>query len=113
MNYSPFDGLRMPRDLVCDFFALFSRFEYSLKQAGFCRGHRGLATPAWRSFSENAGNQMYLEPGSQASEAVDFLNAEPPQVGVPRRNRRKFRHPNSSPARSVSKSINLPPLWNV
>ena len=35
------------------------------------------------------------------------------QYGVPRRNRRKFRHPISSPAKSVSRSINLPPLWNV
>lgn len=33
--------------------------------------------------------------------------------GVPRRNRRKFRHSKSSPARSVSRSIIFPPLLNV
>lgn len=33
--------------------------------------------------------------------------------GVVSRNRRNFRHPNSSPARRVSKSIILPPLWKV
>ena len=34
-------------------------------------------------------------------------------IGGLRRNRRKFRHSKSSPASSVSKSIILPPLWNV
>ena len=35
------------------------------------------------------------------------------QLGVVSRNPRKFRHPNSSPATSTSRSIILPPLWNV
>jgi len=34
------------------------------------------------------------------------------EAGVSR-NPRKFRHPKSSPARSASRSIILPPLWNV
>ena len=34
-------------------------------------------------------------------------------TGGVRRNPRKFRHPKSSPARSASSSIILPPLWNV
>lgn len=33
--------------------------------------------------------------------------------GVPSRNRRNFRHPNSSPATSASRSISLPSLWKV
>ncbi len=48
-----------------------------------------------------------------------FLGARQPEImmdamgGVVSRNRRKFRHPNSSPATSISKSIILPSLWKV
>ena len=35
------------------------------------------------------------------------------KLGVVSRNRRNFRHPNSNPARSASRSIILPPLWKV
>jgi hypothetical protein len=35
------------------------------------------------------------------------------QYGVVSRNRRNFRHPSSSPATSVSRSIILPSLWKV
>ena len=35
------------------------------------------------------------------------------KVGGVSRNPRKFRHSKSSPARSASRSIILPPLWNV
>ena len=34
-------------------------------------------------------------------------------MGVLSRNRRKFRHPNSTPATSAFRSIILPPLWKV
>jgi IS5 family transposase len=44
---------------------------------------------------------------------VDRLDEKLPRGGGVSRNPRKFRHSKSSPARSASRSIILPPLWNV
>lgn len=48
-----------------------------------------------RALRERIGSQLYL------------------RTGVLSRNPRNFRHPNSSPATSASRSIILPPLWKV
>lgn len=80
MAASPFDGLQMPRELVCEFFAVFSRFEYTLKEAGYRRGQRGLAAPAWKRFADDVGKRIQVEPGSAVEDAIKFLNDEPPLV---------------------------------
>lgn len=79
---SPFDGLRMPRELACEFFAFVSRFEYALKGfAQYRRNQHGLAAPAWRTFGDIIGERMRdLEPGSELSTAVSYLTGQPPQV---------------------------------
>ena len=55
---SPFDGLRISRDLVCEFFAVFSRFEFTLKESRFIRTNRGRAEPNWRAFAQSVAQSL-------------------------------------------------------
>lgn len=77
---SPFQSLQIPRDLACEFFAVFSRFEFALKEAGYVYVYRGRAAPDWNLFSAVAVLQAPAE--SDLARAIDFLNQEPPQVQV-------------------------------
>jgi len=81
---SPFDGLHLDREVVCDFFAVFSRFEFALKESGFVRSHRGLIEPAWKRYGSVIATLLTIEPGSPLDEAIDYLCNEPPlfQVGA-------------------------------
>lgn len=79
---SLFASLQMPQSLACEFFAVFSRFEFALKEAGHFYVHRGRACPDWRTFAALIAETLNVTPGSDLSEAIDFLNAEPPQVQV-------------------------------
>jgi hypothetical protein len=77
---SPFDGLDLDRELVCEFFGVFSRFEYALKESGLTRDVRGIVEPAWWRFAENMNGWLTVEPDSALAEAIDFLCDEPAQV---------------------------------
>ena len=80
---SPFDGLRIPRDLICEFFAVFSRFEFTLKESGFmCVNRNGHAAPDWRGFAASAVASLNVDAGSDLAHAIDYLNNDPPQVQV-------------------------------
>ena len=78
---SPFDELRIPRELACEFFAVFSRFEFSLKERGFCYVNRyGRAAPDWDRFAREMGGPLETQVSSGLAEAIAYLNAEPPQM---------------------------------
>lgn len=80
---SPFGSLQMPRDLACEFFAVFSRFEFALKELGFVYVNRyGRAAPDWDSFATAFAVSLQVDPGTDLYQAIDFLNREPPQVQV-------------------------------
>lgn len=79
---SPFDGLHLDKGLICEFFAVFSRFEFSLKEAGYCRDVRGLVEPAWRGYAQKAVELVIIEPGSPLDEAITYLCDEPPLFQV-------------------------------
>lgn len=83
---SPFDGLHLNRELTCEFFAVFSRFEFALKESGFVREARGLIEPAWRRYAEDLAKVLIVERGSPVDEAINYLCTEPPlfQVGAQR-----------------------------
>jgi hypothetical protein len=76
---SPFAGLQMPAALACEFFAVFSRFEYALKEEGYCYvGPRGRAHPDWRTFKERCA---VLSVSSEKTRlAVEYLVGNPPKV---------------------------------
>jgi len=78
---SPFDSLQMPPALASEFFAVISRFEYAMKESGYLYVNRfGRAAPDWERFAADAPGLVHATPGSELSQAIDFLNREPPQV---------------------------------
>jgi hypothetical protein len=77
---SPFDGLRIPRELVCEFFAIFARLEFALKEEGFIQQGRKRAYPDWDRFAKEAVAFLHILPGSGAAAAVEYLNSNPPEV---------------------------------
>ena len=78
---SPFDGLQMPRELVCEFFAVFSRFEFTLKESRFVSVSRfGRATPDWNRFASKTGPKLVAQKGTKLDDAIAYLTSEPPQV---------------------------------
>ncbi|ROM16902.1 hypothetical protein BK643_13985 [Pseudomonas protegens] len=83
---SPFDGLHLNRELTCEFFAVFSRFEFALKESGFVREGRGSIEPAWRRYAEDVAKLLIVERGSLLDKSINYLCAEPPlfQVGAQR-----------------------------
>lgn len=69
----------MQASLACEFFAVFSRFEFALKDSGHVYTNRhGRAVPDWDSFS--AVVTLEVPADSDLAVAIDFLNREPPQV---------------------------------
>jgi len=76
---------------VLNFFLLFARFEYALKQAGFLKKKRR-AEPNWHSFSD--GINVYLPSRknnyNEFRNAIDYLNSCPPKIQIVKeRNRTK------------------------
>lgn len=86
---SPFNGLQLDRELACTFFAVFSRFEFALKEEQFVRINRhGQAEPHWELFKERASDQWIQTP--ETEDAVALLLAEPPQVQTGAQTWRQF-----------------------
>jgi hypothetical protein len=77
---SPFEGLRIPRELVCEFFAVFSRLEFTLKEEGFVKKGKDRAYPDWDRFAKEAAASSQISAGSKAAAAVEYLTAYPPEV---------------------------------
>lgn len=90
---SPFEGLDIEKELVCEFFATFSRLEFALKDLGYSRYERGVVSPAWWRFSEEIAQNVHIEIGSELDGAINFLCNEPPMV-------RQLRHPTKMPIKN-------------
>jgi len=81
---SPFEGLRIRSDLVCEFFAVFCRLEFTLKEEGYVQKGRERAYPDWKRFAKEAGASSQFSAGSRAAAAVQYLNRYPPEVQTAR-----------------------------
>lgn len=77
---SPFDGLRVPGDLICNFFATFSRFEFTLKEMGLLDQRFDYASPDWRKFAASQATRLSVQPGSELESAIAYLDSEPPLI---------------------------------
>lgn len=77
---SPLDSLQIPSALACEFFSVFSRFEFALKESGYfyCFKRNSRIAPNWKKFADIA--VLQAPAGSELALAMDFLNREPPQV---------------------------------
>jgi len=99
---SPFEGLEIEREVVCEFFATFSRLEFSLKELGYSRNERGVISPAWWRLSEEVAENIHIEPDSDLGRAIDFLCNEPRLIQV---NAREWEHRDLHGEREVEKAI--------
>ena len=73
---------QMLENLVCDFLAIFSRFEQALKVADFHYGE-GVARANWIKFGENDQVEAELsDPESSVADAVDLLLNNPPKKQI-------------------------------
>ncbi|ELY22161.1 hypothetical protein ACK8HJ_22680 [Vreelandella titanicae] len=79
---SPFEGLDIEKELVCEFFATLSRLEFALKELGYSRNERGVVSPAWWRFSEEIAKNVHIDIGSELDGAINFLCNEPPMVQI-------------------------------
>jgi len=77
---SPFVGLNMPRELACEFFATFSRFEFALKENDICYISNGRVSPDWNSFRDWADENIALITDPVLMQHLVNLTKEPPQV---------------------------------
>jgi hypothetical protein len=75
-----FTFISVPKNLACEFFAVFSRFEFALKESGFVKGE-GRASPDWQRFAR----ECILEVAQDSPLAVSmgYLLAYPPQIQTP------------------------------
>ena len=76
----PFDGVAVPRDLVAEFFAVFARCEYAMKETGYKRDDHGIASPAWQRLANDAAAWLDVSPGSDVALAIALLTSDPPKL---------------------------------
>lgn len=74
-------ALAVDRERVLDFFAYFSRFEYSLKRSGFLKPSKK-AEPDWVEFANSIRGHFAKIQDENFLHAVTFLRAEPPKTQV-------------------------------
>lgn len=74
----PFSLIAIPKDLACEFFAVFSRFEFALKEGGYVKGE-GRASPDWQRFTRD----VVLEADGPVAVSLGYLIAYPPQIQTP------------------------------
>ena len=79
-----FQDLNIDRNLVTDFFIVFSRFEYALKKTKYIKADRsGNAEPNWNSFiKDNKAHFESIEKSEELQRAIDYLKKYPPKKQV-------------------------------
>jgi hypothetical protein len=77
MAGSILDSFHIPKDLILEFLATFSRFEFALKRAGYVEGNEKSVSPAWDSFAVDVSR---LDPGvlTAALATCPYLQQHPP-----------------------------------
>ncbi|HEP8042913.1 hypothetical protein ACOWPK_19730 [Pseudomonas aeruginosa] len=80
---SPVKNLKIPKELVFEFLAVFSRFEFSLKESGYFRkGRNDIAEADWAAFTESMNLHFEQVNSKDLSSAIEYLIQEPPQQQI-------------------------------
>ena len=79
--------------LAKEFFVIFSRFEYALKQAGFVRGDN-YVQPDWNRFAERYGEvfRNRAQNNQLVRESISYFRQAPPRKQVLRDEQLKWEH---------------------
>lgn len=70
------------REVVFEFFAVFSRFEYALKRSDFLEHDDGRAEPNWDTFANTLRGRLADVRDPAFLEARRFLLSEPPKTQI-------------------------------
>lgn len=69
-------------ELVTGFTAVFSRYEYALKNSGFAKGSKSKAEPDWDAFALSIADKFDHLTNPRFREAVTYLVTSPPRKQV-------------------------------
>lgn len=79
IDHELFKHVHVEPELVCNFMAIFFRFEYALKSSGYVKKRNHFLTVEWNSYADHI-NDSFLSCTSKAFiDAVDFLLLNPPK----------------------------------
>ncbi len=70
---------RLDSNLIIEFFFVFSRFEYSLKRAGYVKNNRGYAEANWSKFGREMLPRYRNDHSPAFREAATYLLDNPPK----------------------------------
>lgn len=76
----PFEGVAIPTHLIVEFFAVFARCEYAMKETNYRRDERGIAGPAWQRLADDAATWLDAPLGSEVALAITMLTHKPPKI---------------------------------
>ena len=84
------DNLKISRDLLLQFFLVFSRFEYALKNSGFVQAGRSRQTapsapsaePNWNAFAHSIANLFTKGHNTDLNQACEYFLINPPMRQV-------------------------------
>lgn len=84
------DNLRINRALLLEFFLMFSRFEFALKNSGFVQSRRSrgrnetapAAEPNWEGFADSIRNQFTRVHTTNLDQACEYILLNPPMRQV-------------------------------
>jgi hypothetical protein len=72
------ERLHLERDLVLDFFCVFSRFEYALKRAGFAKKKRDSVSANWVKFARYVTSRFDADITPDLRGAIDYVKNNAP-----------------------------------
>lgn len=82
MTFSPFDRLKLDKELACEFLGVFSRLECALKECGFVSGDGNRVKADWRKFAGNINKEFAAIDDGVTKAARDYLLNFPPKKQV-------------------------------
>lgn len=84
MNHT--ENTQIDPGLLFDFFLVFSRTEYALKNGGFSKGNERRVDPDWDGFSASIKDVFVKDKSNELSDAFDYILKNPPKKQVLRQN---------------------------
>lgn len=72
------ENLTIDRDLLLEFFVVFSKFEFALKNSTFLKGDESHADPDWDCFAVSLRGPFRVSASSELKEACEYLLLNPP-----------------------------------
>ena len=79
---SPFDRLNLDPRLACEFLAVFARYEFALKAAGFADGDEKKAEAAWDRYARAIDAGFTRLNSAELTAAVAYLLGQPPKKQI-------------------------------